>query len=57
MTNMGSSHSPETRFRSESGTPELRSSNLRNSNGSEQFMDLLFLGWNPDLPDPGTLNH
>lgn len=23
----------------------------------DNFMELLFLGWNPDLPDPGTLNH
>ncbi|KAE9411013.1 hypothetical protein BT96DRAFT_804490 [Gymnopus androsaceus JB14] len=23
----------------------------------DPFMELLFLGWNPDLPDPATLNH
>ncbi|KAJ7169961.1 hypothetical protein C8R46DRAFT_896723 [Mycena filopes] len=45
----------EAQFRgSESGSPELRTI----SQGSpDPLMDLLFLGWNPDLPDPTTLNH
>lgn len=44
---------PETRFRSTSGTPDLQSS----LTPSDLFMDLLFSGWDPDLPDPDTLNH
>lgn len=47
--------SPETRFRSSSGSPELQNVNAKP--GSDPFMDLLFSGWNPDLPDPTTLNH
>lgn len=49
------SESPEARFRSESGSPELRHSSSKN--GPDPFMDLLFSGWNPDLPDPPVLNH
>lgn len=47
--------SPETRFRSTSGSPGLQDVSGRSS--SDPFMDLLFSGWNPDLPDPATLNH
>ncbi|ESK89307.1 hypothetical protein Moror_1245 [Moniliophthora roreri MCA 2997] len=43
-------------FRGESGSPELRTASST-KNGADPFMDLLFLGWNPDLPDPATLNH
>ncbi|KAH9486845.1 hypothetical protein JR316_0000910 [Psilocybe cubensis] len=43
--------SPQTRFRSSSGSPQLQKP------GTDPFMDLLFSGWNPDLPDPTTLNH
>ena len=43
------SESPESRFRSISGSPGLKP--------SDPFMDLLFSGWDPDLPDPNTLNH
>ncbi|KAF9569661.1 hypothetical protein CPC08DRAFT_652540 [Agrocybe pediades] len=46
--------SPETRFRSTSRSPELQNANVSNP---DPFMDLLFSGWNPDLPDPATLNH
>jgi hypothetical protein len=43
----------ETQFRSTSGSPDFQ-------NGikpSGAFVDLLFSGWDPDLPDPNTLNH
>lgn len=46
--------SPDAHMRSESGSPELRTGK---SKAPDPFMDLLFLGWNPDLPDPQTLNH
>ena len=43
----------ETQFRSTSGSPEFRNS----LKPSDAFVDLLFSGWDPDLPDPDTLNH
>ncbi|KAJ7293658.1 hypothetical protein C8J57DRAFT_1269605 [Mycena rebaudengoi] len=43
----------EARFRSDSGSPDLRTI----ASSPDPLMDLLFLGWNPDLPDPATLNH
>ncbi|KAF9015259.1 hypothetical protein BDQ17DRAFT_1340748 [Cyathus striatus] len=55
IMNLIGSESPELRFRSESGSPELLNSGRKSSN--DPFMDLLFSGWNPDLPDPATLNH
>ncbi|KAL0580368.1 hypothetical protein V5O48_001613 [Marasmius crinis-equi] len=54
MTPTLSSSTPDPQFRSESGSPELRNPS---KGSSDPFMDLLFLGWNPDLPDPATLNH
>ncbi|KAF9069139.1 hypothetical protein BDP27DRAFT_1522180 [Rhodocollybia butyracea] len=36
--------------RNESSSPDL-------STNGDPFMELLFSGWNPDLPDPATLNH
>ncbi|KAJ7181742.1 hypothetical protein C8R43DRAFT_970241 [Mycena crocata] len=47
--------SPEPDFRSESGSPDLRT--IASQNSPDPLMDLLFLGWNPDLPDPATLSH
>ncbi|KAF8168009.1 hypothetical protein B0H34DRAFT_814905 [Crassisporium funariophilum] len=47
--------SPETRFRSSSGSPELQNVSVKSN--PDPFMDLLFSGWNPDLPDPATLDH
>ncbi|KAF5312502.1 hypothetical protein D9619_003254 [Psilocybe cf. subviscida] len=47
--------SPETRFRSPTTSPEIVHSGDKSN--SKAFMDLLFSGWNPDLPDPATLNH
>ncbi|KAJ3879070.1 hypothetical protein F5051DRAFT_486390 [Lentinula edodes] len=37
-------------YRAESSSPDI------GANG-DPFMELLFIGWNPDLPDPATLNH
>ncbi|KAK7058889.1 hypothetical protein VNI00_001513 [Paramarasmius palmivorus] len=56
MTNSLSPSNSDIQFRSESGSPELRTATSTKS-GADPFMDLLFLGWNPDLPDPATLNH
>ena len=43
----------EAQFRSTSGSPEFQNS----LKPSDAFVDLLFSGWDPDLPDPDTLNH
>lgn len=50
-----STDSPETRLRSQSDSPEM--SGMRGRSGPDVFMDLLFSGWNTDLPDPLVLNH
>jgi hypothetical protein len=42
--------------RGQSGSPELYAVN-NDKPGQDPFLDLLFLGWNSDLPDPATLNH
>jgi len=46
--------SPDTRFRDSTDSPDL---NGGKKNDIDPFMDLLFSGWNPDLPDPARLNH
>ncbi|KAF8898643.1 hypothetical protein BD779DRAFT_26545 [Infundibulicybe gibba] len=51
---MSSGGSPETRFRGETDSPELHNVN---KSAPDPLMDLLYMGWNPDLPDPTTLNH
>lgn len=56
MMNLGPTDNTESRFRSQSGSPELYTLNS-NKPSPDPFMDLLFLGWNSDLPDPATLNH
>ncbi|KAG5648071.1 hypothetical protein DXG03_007106 [Asterophora parasitica] len=54
------SESPESAFRSLSRTPENPPA-IANKHPSGPtpgpFMDMLFIGWNPELPDPATLNH
>ncbi|KAF9473118.1 hypothetical protein BDN70DRAFT_886160 [Pholiota conissans] len=55
LMNIIAPDSPESRFRSKSGSPDLQ--NVAEKSNSDPFMDLLFSGWNPDLPDPATLNH
>jgi hypothetical protein len=37
-----------------SGSPDLGGG--KKAGDSDPFMDLLFSGWNPDLPDPARLN-
>lgn len=54
MMNLITPDSPQQQIRSDSGSPELTAASKP---GSDPFMDLLFSGWNPDLPDPNTLNH
>lgn len=53
MMNLATPETPETR--GQSGSPELYALNSKPS--PDPFLDLLFLGWNSDLPDPSTLNH
>jgi len=55
LMNLIATDHPDTRFRSASNSPELRNVSVKTS--ADPFMDLLFSGWNPDLPDPATLNH
>ncbi|KAF9452684.1 hypothetical protein P691DRAFT_803806 [Macrolepiota fuliginosa MF-IS2] len=54
MMNLITPDSPQQPIRSGSESPELTTAPQP---GSDPFMDLLFSGWNPDLPDPNTLNH
>ena len=46
-----------TDLRNEYGTSESYAPNSPSGPNLESFMSLLFLGWNPDLPDPAILNH
>ncbi|KAJ6503448.1 hypothetical protein C8R47DRAFT_1106227 [Mycena vitilis] len=55
MMNLISPDAADSQFRSESGSPDLRT--IASHSSPDPLMDLLFLGWNPDLPDPTTLNH
>jgi hypothetical protein len=56
IANLMTSDSPEIRIRNDSSSPELHT--ISPGNGvADPFMDLLFSGWNPDLPDPPVLNH
>jgi hypothetical protein len=48
--------SPETRFQSASLSPDLPNTSAL-AIEPDPLMDLLFSGWNTDLPDPATLNH
>jgi len=54
---MAASVSPDisdARLRSETGSPQVQTIS---SGDPDPFMDLLFSGWNPDLPNPPLLNH
>ena len=53
---ISANNSPETRFQSTSQSPELQTIHVKTLD-SDPFLDILFLGWNPDLPDPASLNH
>lgn len=48
---------PESRLRSETGSPDMAAGKQAGSGDSDPFMDLLFSGWNPDLPEPSVLDH
>jgi len=43
----------DSQFRNDSSSPELRPV----TSTKDPFMDLLFIGWNTDLPDPAIMNH
>jgi hypothetical protein len=47
--------SPGSQIRGSTGSPEMPQAN--NSRGNGAMMDMLFSGWDPDLPDPDVLNH
>lgn len=49
-------NSPETGGQTSSQSPELHNVTIKGIS-PDPFMDLLYLGWNPDLPDPVILNH
>ena len=51
-----STGSPDSQMRGSTSSPEI----LQASNGhvgDPVIMDMLFSGWDPDLPDPETLRH
>lgn len=43
--------SPDSQMRASTGSPETR------QRAGDPRMDLFFAAWDPDLPDPETLNH
>lgn len=47
--------SPESRLRGDTHSPEISATSPKES--TEPFMNMLFSGWNPDLPDPAVLDH
>jgi hypothetical protein len=49
-----SSDNAVSRFRSESNSPEFAGAYFRSS---DPLLELIFSGWNPDLPDPPILEH
>ncbi|KAF9056260.1 hypothetical protein BJ165DRAFT_1336075 [Panaeolus papilionaceus] len=55
LMNLVAPDDQDARFRSSSSSPTVPNVSVKSS--SDPFMDLLFSGWNPDLPDPTTLNH
>lgn len=56
MVNGVSMESPVSQLRGSSGSPEMLQS--AGSRGNDPvMMDVLFSGWDPDLPDPEVLNH
>ncbi|KAF7966072.1 hypothetical protein HWV62_40230 [Athelia sp. TMB] len=54
LPNNYNSGSPESRLRLSTRSPEVTTNSAKET---EPFMDLLFSGWNPDLPDPAVLDH
>jgi len=56
MANNTNSHAT-TCVRNQYGISDSYAPNCPPGPNLESFMDLLFSGWNPDLPDPAMLNH
>ncbi|TFK57178.1 hypothetical protein OE88DRAFT_1650795 [Heliocybe sulcata] len=52
-----STASPEMSFRSESGSPQLRTMRSRGNSSASALTELIYSGWNPDLPEPHVLHH
>ena len=46
-----STNSPESQYRGSTGSPELR--HPAGANG----LEILYAGWDPDLPSPDILDH
>lgn len=60
LTHILTPDSPETlaeRLREASKSPEVASTSSLKTINSERYMELLFSGWNPDLPPPELLHH
>ncbi|KAG2023389.1 nuclear protein [Coprinopsis cinerea AmutBmut pab1-1] len=55
--NLIAPETPESRLRSETGSPDATAGKQASSGDTDPFMDLLFSGWNPDLPEPSVLDH
>ncbi len=53
IVNAVSMNSPDSQFRGSTGSPELR----QPSSHSDAFLDILYPGWDPDLPNPDVLEH
>ena len=47
--------SPDSQMRASTSSPEMLQGN--SNRGTDPLMDMLFVGWDPDLPDPEVLNH
>lgn len=49
--------SPDSQVRASTSSPEMLQAQASNTRGADPLMDMLFTGWDPDLPDPDVLNH
>jgi hypothetical protein len=54
MSSVMSQGSPESQLRGSTGSPEILQTNTA---APDSLMEMLFSGWDPDLPDPQDLNH
>ncbi|EGO27168.1 hypothetical protein SERLADRAFT_366694 [Serpula lacrymans var. lacrymans S7.9] len=52
---VSSAECPEVGYRNEKNSPEVLG--IGSKSNADSFMDLLFSGWNPDLPEPHVLDH
>ncbi len=55
MTSTISMDSPDSQIRGSTGSPEILQTS--NNRGSDTLMEMLFSGWDSDLPNPDLLNH